>query len=115
MPHKIYFNQFNSDMNSNIGKIEGVKSDDKWMFVIDDCTYSIDQNNVLRWEYSPEGYPKHEKFVQEIVDDTFVISGIRYVVQGDFDENLYVMYFEGKEFHLTYANVSTEGLAFLKD
>lgn len=111
---RIYFNQFNSEVNSNIGKIDGVydKQGNKWMFVIDESTYSIDSSNILRWEYTPEGKEPHEKFVQEIIDGTFTVSGIRYVVQGDFDDiddGLYLMYFEGKEFHLVSYKIDSGG------
>lgn len=75
--------------------------------MIDDSKYTIDREYVVRDSNGAE--------VQTIVDGTFDISGVKYLVNGDFEHELNLIYFDGKDTLLKSAVVNTSNIAYLAD
>ena len=104
----VYYNQFNSNLNPNIGKVVGERIDeDKWKFLIDDSYYTIDREYVLS-KFGGDA-------IQQIVDGTVDISGVKYFVNGDFEHEFNLTYFEGKDVILKRSIVDSSNISKLQD
>lgn len=75
--------------------------------MIDDSYYTIDREYVLR-KFGGDA-------IQQIVDGTFDISGVKYFVNGDFEHEFNLTYFDGKNVILRSAIVDSSNICKLVD